>query len=70
MAPANSDAGSLSELMGEHDRALEAYENALRHNPYSVKALTQVASLCRIREQFPKVPVFALRLFTVAYESR
>lgn len=41
--------------MLDPDRALQSYENALRHNPYSIKALTQAASLCRIREQFPKV---------------
>ncbi|KAJ3174396.1 hypothetical protein HDU88_000364 [Geranomyces variabilis] len=46
--------GSVAETMGEHDRALHAYEEALRHNPHSIKALTQAAALCRTREQFSK----------------
>ncbi|KAJ3006261.1 hypothetical protein HKX48_000210 [Thoreauomyces humboldtii] len=46
--------GSVAETMGEHDRALHAYEEALRHNPNSIKALTQAAALCRQREQFSK----------------
>ena len=41
--------------MLEVERALIAYENALRHNPYSVVALTQIASLFRAKEQHGKV---------------
>lgn len=47
--------GSLAESMGEHDRALNAYESALRHNYHSVAALTLIAELHRTRENFPKV---------------
>jgi hypothetical protein len=42
-------------MMADWDRAMNAYEAALRHNPYSIGALTQIASLCRGREQFAKV---------------
>ena len=42
-------------MLLDPDKAIQCYENALRHNPYNPKALTQIASLCRIREQFPKV---------------
>ena len=41
--------------MNEPDRAMSAYESALRHNPYSIPALTQIAALCRAREQYGKV---------------
>ncbi len=41
--------------MGDLDRALSAYENALRHHPLSVTALTQIASIARIRENYPRV---------------
>jgi hypothetical protein len=47
--------GALAELMTDYDRAGNCYEQALRHNPYSVQALSQIASLCRGREQFSKV---------------
>ena len=41
--------------MGDLDHALAAYENALRHNPMSLSGLTQVASIARIKENYPKV---------------
>lgn len=47
--------GQLAEILQEADKAMYSYENALRHNPYNVKALTQIASICRLREQYPKV---------------
>ena len=54
--------GSLSELMGDVDRSFMAYENALRHNPYSAKALSQMAAMCRMREQYPRVSRILLLL--------
>lgn len=47
--------GSVAESFGDLERALSAYENALRHNPHSVSGLTQVAGIARIRENYPKV---------------
>jgi hypothetical protein len=41
--------------MNDHDHALMAYENALRHNPMSLPGLTQVAGIARIKENYPKV---------------
>lgn len=41
--------------MQEYDRAMNAYESALRHNAYSVQALSNIAALYRGREQFPRV---------------
>jgi tetratricopeptide (TPR) repeat protein len=49
--------GSLGERMNDLDKALYCYENTLRHNPYNIKALTQIASIHRTREQYPKVPL-------------
>ncbi|RKP01410.1 hypothetical protein CXG81DRAFT_12034, partial [Caulochytrium protostelioides] len=48
------EVGTLAELMNDADHALSAYENALRHNPDSIPALTQIASLYRSREQYDK----------------
>jgi tetratricopeptide (TPR) repeat protein len=47
--------GNLSEMMTDYDRSMTCYESALRHNPYSIIALSQIASLCRGREQFARV---------------
>lgn len=41
--------------MADWERAMNSYEAALRHNPYSIAALSHIASLCRGREQFAKV---------------
>ena len=47
--------GAVSEQLNDTDRANSAYENALRHNPMSVSALTQVAGIARAKEDFHKV---------------
>ena len=57
--------GTAAELMQEYDRAMSAYESALRHNAYSIAALSSIASLCRGREQFPKVENFFFFFFLV-----
>ena len=41
--------------MGDLEHALSAYENALRHNAYSIPGLTQVAGIARIKENFQMV---------------
>lgn len=40
--------------MGDLEGALQAYEQALRHNQWSVPAMTGIATILRTREQFPK----------------
>eukprot|EP01114_Cavostelium_apophysatum_P002663 TRINITY_DN1235_c0_g1_i4.p1 TRINITY_DN1235_c0_g1~~TRINITY_DN1235_c0_g1_i4.p1 ORF type:complete len:677 (-),score=191.42 TRINITY_DN1235_c0_g1_i4:966-2996(-) len=57
--------GSLSELMHDPDKAMFSYENALRHNPCNIKALTQIASICRLREQYPKAVEFFQRILNI-----
>ena len=58
--------------MGDLDRALSAYEAALRHNPHSVAGLTQVAGIARIRENYTKVRLSLAghSLVALAAESR
>lgn len=41
--------------MNDIDKALYSYENVLRHNPYNVKVLAQIAGVLRYREQYGKV---------------
>ncbi|KAL2015911.1 hypothetical protein VTK56DRAFT_4549 [Thermocarpiscus australiensis] len=46
--------GALSELMGNLDEAMAAYERALRANPNSITAMTAMSMVLRTREDFPK----------------
>ena len=46
--------GSVTELMGDLDRAMAAYENALRQNPYSIPAMNSISCILRTKEQFAK----------------
>lgn len=46
--------GGVAEMMDDLDRAASAYESALRQNPYSIPAMTQIASILRTKEQFSK----------------
>lgn len=55
----------MAETIGDSDRALHAYESALRHNPYSAPALTQIAAQYRSREQFQKAIEILQRLLNV-----
>ncbi|KAG0757923.1 hypothetical protein G6F57_009472 [Rhizopus arrhizus] len=57
--------GNLAEMMMDWDRALNAYESALRHNPYSIPALSHIASLCRGREQFGKAVEYFKRILAL-----
>jgi len=40
--------------MGDLDRAMSAYESALRHNPYSIPAMNSISCILRTKEQFSK----------------
>ncbi|RKP37744.1 hypothetical protein BJ085DRAFT_19027 [Dimargaris cristalligena] len=46
--------GTISEQMDDKERAIKAYESALKHNPYSVPALTKIAAIHRARDEFEK----------------
>ncbi|KAI8340874.1 hypothetical protein BC941DRAFT_348071 [Chlamydoabsidia padenii] len=57
--------GNLAELMSDWEKAIQAYESALKHNPYSIRALTQIASLCRGREQFGQAVDYFKRILAI-----
>ncbi|KAI9875365.1 MAG: hypothetical protein M1830_008576 [Pleopsidium flavum] len=46
--------GSLTELMGDLDGAMSAYEQALRHNQYSIQAMNAISLILRTKENFPR----------------
>ena len=46
--------GNVSELMGDLDGAISAYEQALRHNQYSITAMNSISTIFRTKENFPK----------------
>lgn len=44
--------------MNDFDRAINCYEAAIRHNTYSIPALTKIGILSKNRNQFARV-IFA-----------
>lgn len=56
--------------MSDGEKAMNSYESALRHNPYSVAALTHIASICRGKEQFGKVIYIKLIVFLLTLSIR
>ncbi|KAI8355144.1 hypothetical protein BD560DRAFT_484455 [Blakeslea trispora] len=56
---------NLAELMTDYDKAISCYDAALKHNPYSIVALSQVASLCRGREQFGRAVEYFKRILSI-----
>ncbi|KAI9485250.1 MAG: hypothetical protein EXX96DRAFT_544507 [Benjaminiella poitrasii] len=51
--------------MSDWERAMNSYESALRHNPYSVTALFHIASLFRGKEQFEKAIEYFKRILAI-----
>jgi glucose repression mediator protein len=45
-------------LMGDLDGAMNAYEQALRHNQWSIPAMNAISCILRTKEQFPKAVEF------------
>lgn len=43
---------SFSETLGDTDAAIQAYENVLRHETWSVPAMSGIASILRDRDQY------------------
>lgn len=46
--------GSLSEILGNVEDALFAYEQAIRASPGSTQAMNSISAILRTREDFPK----------------
>ena len=46
--------GSTTELMGDLEGALHAYEQALRHNYQSISAMNAISCILRTKENFPR----------------
>lgn len=62
-------AGAVAEGMNDQDRALSAFENALRHNPSSVLGLNAVASIARGRDDFDKAIEYFQRILNANPEN-
>ena len=48
----NVSSGSLSELQGDTEGAIQAYEHAVQHNSYSIPALSAIAAILRNRDNY------------------
>ena len=46
--------GNLTELMGDLEGAVIAYEQAMRHNQYSIQAMNAISCILRTKENFPR----------------
>ncbi|ODQ74569.1 hypothetical protein LIPSTDRAFT_81159 [Lipomyces starkeyi NRRL Y-11557] len=61
--------GNIADMMGDHDRAMHAYEAALRHNPYSIPAMSAIANILRQKEQFARAVEYYQSILTFSQES-
>lgn len=55
--------------MEDFDRAIGAYESALRHNPYSVPAISAIAGVHRSLDRFSKAVDYFQRVLNIVPES-
>lgn len=55
--------------MNDQPRALQAFENALRHNPNSILGLNAVASLARNRDDFDKAIEYFQRILNIKQDN-
>jgi glucose repression mediator protein len=55
----------VSEQFGNQDRALQAFENALKHNPNSILGLNAAASIMRARDNFDKAIEYFQRILNI-----
>lgn len=58
-------AGRTAETTGNVERAAQCYERALKHNPYCLEALTQVAGIYRRKEEFRRAAEYFSRLLSI-----
>ncbi|OMJ17712.1 General transcriptional corepressor ssn6 [Smittium culicis] len=57
--------GSMAESMGDYKQALKAYENAPKHNPYSLRTLQRMALLYRQQEDIKKAIEMYQRIISI-----
>ncbi|KAK5944586.1 glucose repression mediator protein [Knufia obscura] len=50
--------GNLNDITGDLEGALFAYQQALRHNQWSVQSLTAISHILRTQEKFPEAQEF------------
>ena len=55
--------------MQDQDRALVAFENALRHKPTSILGLNAVASIARSRDEFDKAIEYFQRILNIKQDN-
>ena len=55
--------------MQDQDRALVAFENALRHNPTSILGPNAVASIARSRDNFDKAIEYFQRILNIKQDN-
>ncbi|KAK8845387.1 hypothetical protein IAR55_006100 [Kwoniella newhampshirensis] len=61
--------GAVAEGLNNQDRALTAFENALRHNPSSILGLNAVASIARSRDNFDKAIEYFQRILNMNQDN-
>ncbi|EER25484.1 hypothetical protein D8B26_000215 [Coccidioides posadasii str. Silveira] len=61
--------GNLCEMMGNLDGAIDAYQHALRHNQYSVPAMSAISCIYRTKEEFPKAIEFLQNILKIDPQS-
>ncbi|KEF57442.1 glucose repression mediator protein [Exophiala aquamarina CBS 119918] len=57
--------GSLNELLGDHEGALFAYEQALRHNQWSTQTLNAISCILRTKEKYPEAMEYLKNILKV-----
>jgi tetratricopeptide (TPR) repeat protein len=61
--------GAVAEQVQDQDKALRAFETALKHNPNSVLALNAVASIARSRDDFDKAIEYFQRILNIKQDN-
>lgn len=61
--------GAVAEQMNDQERALSAFESALRHNPTSVLALNAVATIARSQDNYDKAIDYFQRILNIKQDN-
>lgn len=61
--------GLAAESMEDYERAIAAYDSALRHNPYSVPAMSAIAGVHRTLDRFEKAVDYFQRVLNIVPEN-